>query len=126
MRHPSKASLFLIELIVSILFFAIASALCIQIFVKAKQLDEEGLKQRHASIVASSIIETYRSNQLEQFYTVDQDGNIYFDQYWNPSTTTSIYKATITQDKNSLTVIVSQESTVLITLLNKHYQQRIF
>lgn len=37
----SKSSLFLIELIISILFFSLASAACIQLFVKAHLLDEK-------------------------------------------------------------------------------------
>lgn len=125
MRQHSKASLFLIELIVSILFFAMASALCIQIFAKAKQIDEEGIDKSHASLVASNIVETYHSNQLEQLYTVDQEGNIYFDKYWYPIATPSIYKANLVKDKNRLTVTIYQNNTVLFTLYSTQYQQRV-
>lgn len=38
MKHRSKSSLFLIELIVVILFFALSSTVCIQLFVKAHLL----------------------------------------------------------------------------------------
>lgn len=126
MKRHSKASLFLLELIIAILFFAMASALCIQIFAKAKQINDDGLKQSHASIIASSIVETYRSNQLEEFYTIDQEGNIYFDEHWYPIATTSSYKANITKETNSITVTVYQNNTILFSLQSKHYQQRIF
>ena len=34
-RHNNISSLFLLELILAVLFFSVASALCIQIFTKA-------------------------------------------------------------------------------------------
>lgn len=41
----SRSSLFLIELTISILFFALASAACIQLFVKAHLLDTKRRRQ---------------------------------------------------------------------------------
>ena len=36
-----RSSLFLIELMISIFFFAIASSVCIQLFARAKQISDE-------------------------------------------------------------------------------------
>ena len=63
----SKSSLFLIELIISILFFSLASAACIQLFVKAHLLDKK--TQETNQIVMWS------QNLAELWYA--SDGEIY-------------------------------------------------
>lgn len=63
----SKSSLFLIELIISILFFSLASAACIQLFVKAHLLDKK--TQETNQIVM------WTQNLAELWYA--SDGEIY-------------------------------------------------
>lgn len=48
----SRTSLVLMEQLVMILVFALAAALCLQVFVKADQLSEEILRQDEAMILA--------------------------------------------------------------------------
>ena len=43
MRKNSSSSLFLMELIIAILFFSLASTVCIQLFVKAHLLTEKSV-----------------------------------------------------------------------------------
>ena len=40
-RESSKSSLFLLELMISIVFFALAAAGCVQVFAKAHMLSQE-------------------------------------------------------------------------------------
>ena len=40
-RHNNISSLFLLELILAVLFFSVASALCIQIFTKAHLMSQD-------------------------------------------------------------------------------------
>ena len=40
-RHNNTSSLFLLELILAVLFFSVASALCIQIFTKAHLMSQD-------------------------------------------------------------------------------------
>ena len=62
MKH-SKTSLFLMEFIVGILFFSIALALCVQLFVKAKTINEESVQKSKAQLIAGYIIENYKADQ---------------------------------------------------------------
>jgi hypothetical protein len=48
----SKASLLLMEQLVMVLVFALAAALCLQVFVKAKEISEETARQDQAVILA--------------------------------------------------------------------------
>lgn len=61
----SKSSLFLIELIISILFFSLASAACIQLFVKAHLLDK---KTRETNQIVM-----WTQNLSELWYAADGD-----------------------------------------------------
>ena len=55
----SRASLFLMELMISILFFAISGAVCIQLFVKAHTINEETAAKSKATLIAQDICEYY-------------------------------------------------------------------
>ena len=55
MKH-SKTGLFLMELIIGILFFSLASAICIEIFVKAHLMNNESVQKSHAVKIASRCV----------------------------------------------------------------------
>lgn len=82
---PSKSSLFLMELIISILFFSIASAVCIQLFVKAHLLNNRTQEQNQTVVWSQNLAELWRaydgdnlliSEQLRADYEC-QDSSIY-------------------------------------------------
>lgn len=55
----SKSSLFLMELIIAILFFALASAVCIQLFVKSHLLGNTTAEENHALLLCQNLSEIY-------------------------------------------------------------------
>lgn len=57
----SKSSLFLMELILSILFFSVTSAACIQLFVKAHLLDNQTKEQNQSVIWSQNLAELWYS-----------------------------------------------------------------
>lgn len=62
MKH-SRSSLFLMEMIIAILFFSLASAVCIQLFAKAHLLSTHTVDQNHAVIWAQNLAEAYLSGE---------------------------------------------------------------
>lgn len=60
-RSHKRSSLFLMELIIAILFFAITSAICLQCFAKAHSLSRETTALNHAVSHTESIAELLRS-----------------------------------------------------------------
>lgn len=76
-NRPRSSSIFLMELILAILFFSIASAVCVQIFVKSHLLSVESQALNHAVNKCSSVAEyiSVVSEDLE-IGTV----NIYYDK----------------------------------------------
>ena len=96
MRH-SRSSLFLMEMIIAILFFSLASAVCIQLFAKSHLLNGRTVNQNHAVVQAQNLAESYLAleGDLEQiaplFEQAILDGanstlTLSFDSEWNPVT----------------------------------------
>lgn len=56
-RASSKASLFLLEMMISILFFSIAAAVCVQVFAKAHLLSRDAADLNMAVSCASTAAE---------------------------------------------------------------------
>lgn len=60
--NKSKSSLFLMEILVSILLFSIASAVCVQVFVKASQLNQSSRELEQSLCIAQNFAEIMRSS----------------------------------------------------------------
>ena len=60
-RTMSGSGLFLIELMLAILIFALASAICLQVFVTASQLSDESVAINRAVISAQSGAECFKA-----------------------------------------------------------------
>lgn len=58
MQH-SKSSLFLMELIIALLFFSLASTVCIRLFVKAHALSARTVDQNYAVNYAQNMAEAF-------------------------------------------------------------------
>lgn len=71
-RHNNTSSLFLLELILAVLFFSVASALCIQIFTKAHLMSQDARNLNFAVNEVSSMAEQMPDDSL-------QDAAAYYD-----------------------------------------------
>ncbi len=56
-NKSSKSSLFLMELIMSILFFSLAAAVCVQLFVQSHTLSKSSVELNHAVVECESLAE---------------------------------------------------------------------
>ena len=59
----SKASLFLMELIICILFFSLAAAVCVQLFVRSHNLSKRTVDQSQAVIIAENLAECFYATE---------------------------------------------------------------
>ena len=76
-RTPAKrSSLFLLELMIAILFFCLASAVCVQIFVKAHTISRETQELNTALEKVSGYTELFLADALTE------DQKIYYDADW--------------------------------------------
>ena len=77
-RH---SSLFLIELMISLLFFSLAAAVCIQFFIQAHLLSQQSANLNEAILISQSLAEEFRAKNGEL-----ENQEVYYDANWNPST----------------------------------------
>lgn len=68
----SKSSLFLMELIIVIMFFSLASGSCIQLFAKAHQLTEETTIEQQAMMITDSVIACMKQRPNDLVWVASQ------------------------------------------------------
>lgn len=88
-RHNNTSSLFLLELILAVLFFSVASALCIQIFTKAHLMSQDARDLNFAVNEVSSMAEQMPDGTL-------QDAAAYYDSsYTSCKKADAVYVLTV-------------------------------
>ena len=79
-QKNTRSSLFLIELMISVLFFALGSAICIQVFVKAYTVNEDARRLSFASLQVSSAASALKytdgstASMKEYFPLIQEEG----------------------------------------------------
>ena len=58
-KNSSKSGIFLMELILSILFFSIAAAVCVKLFMTSHQLSDQSVNLNYAVAMTESIAEAF-------------------------------------------------------------------
>ncbi len=103
-QKTSKSGLFLLELIIGILFFSFASAICMQIFVKAHLVSTKSSDLTAAMTKVQSAAEAFKSlggneSDLAELLNAQQNGGLLtvsYDNEWNPASSgQSAYRMTI-------------------------------
>ena len=93
-RKGSKSALFLMELSLAILFFAAASAVCVQLFVKAHLMSQDTVDLNRAVAGAETAAAVLRAEDgdlnaalplLEGAAAEDGGLVIYYDADWKPA-----------------------------------------
>lgn len=88
---PKRSNLFLLELILAILFFSLASAVCMQLFAKARTLSTQASLQNHALVEAKNACALFQSREgslekLQEDYScsvlTDSSLTVYYDEDW--------------------------------------------
>lgn len=86
-RRSSKSGLFLMELMIAITFFAVASAVCIQMFAKAHTLSRSSSELSMAVAVAQTGAESFKAAPHEARSLAELAGAVeeeYYDKSWQP------------------------------------------
>ena len=120
-RESSKSSLFLLELMISIVFFALAAAGCVQVFAKAHMLSQEAGRLDMAVSVAQSLAEECSGSRME-------DNQRYYYELGNVcGKEDGVYLAEILQTEQAgmnqihITVMDMETQDILYTLQTASY-----
>lgn len=124
-RHNNTSSLFLLELILAVLFFSVASALCIQIFTKAHLMSQDARDLNFAVNEVSSMAEQMPDDPL-------QDAAAYYDSsYASCEKADAVYVLTVHYEpedtllKAHISMDTIDDNRNIYTLdITKHRQRR--
>lgn len=136
---PKRSNLFLMEMILAILFFALAGAVCIQLFVKARVLSENTSARNQSLVLAKSAASAFEAGDgnlatLKEDYPYsrieDSTLKIFYDGNWKPcEKKDQIYEMQITienQNGNLTTAsiaVTDSKNEELLRLKADCYQQ---
>lgn len=96
----SKSNLFLLELIIVILFFSVCTAVCVGLFVQARQISQNSTALSDAVLLAQSAAECFKADSLESLPL--QDGKAYFDKDTAPcGQDAAVYILELTENMDS-------------------------
>lgn len=95
-KQVKRSSIFLLELMIAILFFSVASAVCIRLFVKSHTIGQDTRNLNMALNQVSAAAEVFRSDMdMQEFlkqefpaYEENEKGSeflVYYDEDWKPS-----------------------------------------
>ena len=126
--RQSKSSLFLIELMIAILFFALAGSVCLQIFVKSYKVSQSSANLSYAVNITQSILAKFESDEYASKIK-ENEYEIYFDKDWNESKKdSSVAKAVVKYIKTNTTrkvkVQVFFEDNLIYEQDNHYHIQR--
>ena len=115
--RPIKSSIFLLEIMLNILFFAILATICVQLFFKARTLSQNASLLYHAVTICTSIAEVYQSERdgkemIMALYpdAIELDKTILFyfdDNYFPCIEIDSAFRAVLEYDRTNHTAKIS-------------------
>ena len=135
-RRNTRSSLFLIELMISVLFFALGSTVCIQVFVKAYTINEDARRLSFASLQASSAASALKytngsAEAMKEYFpqiTEDKNGlSVYYDKTFKECNKSDrFFSMHITQQKKDHTIyacirITAPDRKNFVYSLDIHY-----
>lgn len=142
--RPKSSSIFLMEFILAVLFFSVASSVCVQFFVKAHILSQHSQTLSHAVSECSSIAEICRASEslmeaetllTKEYPYMEKDENLllYYDEKFlpcEPSSATSRLELSLSQEEQMLFVSISVYATTDETLIYQletchHFPRRV-
>ena len=93
MQPIRRSSLFLMELMIAILLFSLAAAICVPVFVKSHSIKEKSTELNQAVLASVSVAEIIRSEGISlemlseafpEAESADHTLYISYDQKWSP------------------------------------------
>ncbi|MCR5000957.1 MAG: hypothetical protein K6A71_04085 [Lachnospiraceae bacterium] len=129
----SRSSLFLMEMIVTILFFSLAAAVCVKCFVSAHMMGKETYELNHAIAIATGYAEVMRGtdgdiDSIQAVYPDSVKGDdsylmLFYDSEFNPcDPDLAVYAGDVTLTPNGaiqnmhVKIVRVEDSTIIYEL----------
>ena len=134
----SRSSLFLMEMIVTILFFSLAAAVCVKCFVSAHMMGKETYELNHAIAIATGYAEVMRGTDgdIDSIMEVFPDAvkgddsyiMLFYDGEFNPcNADAAVYAGDVTLTPNGaiqnmhIKIVMADDASVIYELKATKY-----
>lgn len=132
-----KSSLFLMELIIVLFFFALCAAVCVNIFIKAKLISNQSYELNKSIIASQNAAECFKAananiNTLAEFLHGTAEGDVVkigYDKNWqNINMSNAVYLMNINIEKSNkdiytAVITVYKENLLIYSLAAKHLRK---
>lgn len=114
----AKSSLFLMEMMVVILFFALTSAICVHLFVQSYQSAKHSEALTNGVLQAQSTAEVYKSTAgdlgqtatlLGAAWSADKELTLAYDAHWQPTEEDAAAAYVLTMSESQGTAVPTAE-----------------
>ncbi|MBR5359710.1 MAG: hypothetical protein IK123_02370 [Lachnospiraceae bacterium] len=140
-RGGSRSSLFLMEMIVTILFFSLAAAICVKCFVSAHMMGKETYELNHAIAIATGYAEVMRGTDgdIDSIMTVLPDAvkgddsyiMLFYDDQFRPcEAENAVYAGDVTLTPNGaiqnmdIKIVRVEDSSIIYELTATKYMHQ--
>lgn len=120
-QRTSRSGLFLLELMIVILFFAVTSAICMNLFVQAHLTSTAGSNLTAAVREVQSVAELFKASDGDLMQLAQQLGiqpadgpvlNVYYDKDWVPAgEEDAVYTVTVLLDGQTMSLSDANQIT---------------
>ena len=96
------------ELTIALLFFSLAAAVCLQLFVKSHNINRDCNDASNSHTIATSLADAYRDGELDDTLALEPEKTIYYDINFTeiPKDGVVSYIASLKYDKGTLDINV--------------------
>ncbi len=78
-QKKSRSYNFLIEMLISSVFFAFAAIICVSLFFEGEKINRDAVDVSNGTIVARNVAEQLKSGSFE----LNEETTLYYDEAWN-------------------------------------------
>lgn len=105
----TKSISFLMEFVIVLCFFCIASIICISIYTNSYRLNQEANHGKKALVYAQNYIEGHDGEKIEE-------KQYYLDEKWNESKSEKAYQVKIIREEDTYKIAIFENEQELLSL----------
>jgi len=127
MNSRSKTPLFLMELVIMLLVFAISAGICLKVFVEGKRISQESYELDKACMQAQRAAEFWQSANGDIEETADllqakrygSELVLYFDEDWNQTKESDQYFLSIITQDSTAKIMINDGNKEIFSLISE-------
>lgn len=127
MNARSKLPLFLMEVVIMLLVFALSASVCLKVFAEGKKIATESCELDKACMEVQKVAEYWQSTKGNPQETarlmqaeINGDGfEVFYDEEWSPTEKAGIFTLSMQADGTTADIVMKKHDKVLFSIKTK-------